>query len=297
MSVGFVVIVHTALDRAAAVARHWAEAGCPGPRSWPCDSRWPGWPMCASAPATAANGAPGPSCGPRWRRSSWRWPPFPRSAMSIWHRAPACRCALRPAADLTACLAARPETDVFESVTADEAPWAMGGLSTERLSLSFPFAWKRHRRVFDCHVALPRRLGGGAPPSRRGRAASGLAMVVPDPAHADRDPDRSGPAPDRPLFPPGLDPGRKLSPEADAPPRPPGRKPVADAVAVQPAGAALRLLRRSPAAFASVGLFRRPQDLARGGLVLRYLPRSGSAVARGGRARSGAARPDADGGG
>ncbi|TDX28810.1 hypothetical protein EV657_1103 [Rhodovulum visakhapatnamense] len=100
--------------------------------------------------------------------------------MSIWHRAPACRCALRPAADLTACLAAlaaRPETDVFESVTADEAPWAMGGLSTERLSLSFPFAWKRHRRVFDCHVALPRRLGGAAlpPGPSRIRARNGGA--------------------------------------------------------------------------------------------------------------------------
>ena len=29
MTVGFVMLCHTALDRAAQVARHWAERGCP----------------------------------------------------------------------------------------------------------------------------------------------------------------------------------------------------------------------------------------------------------------------------
>ena len=29
MTVGFIMLCHTALDRAAEVARHWAERGCP----------------------------------------------------------------------------------------------------------------------------------------------------------------------------------------------------------------------------------------------------------------------------
>jgi hypothetical protein len=50
-------------------------------------------------------------------------------------------------------------TDFIESVTIEDVPWTAGGLSTERFTLSFPFAWKRNRRIFDLWVDIQRRFG------------------------------------------------------------------------------------------------------------------------------------------
>lgn len=66
---------------------------------------------------------------------------------------------LRPVEELGAYLKARPGTDFIESVTTQEVTWTVGGIDLERFTLRFPFSWKKHRRIFDRHVDLQRRLG------------------------------------------------------------------------------------------------------------------------------------------
>jgi hypothetical protein len=72
-TLGFAMICHTALPRAAQVARHWAERDCPvvihvdksvGREAFNAFRQSLAiWTTCGSASATAANGAPG-----RWWR-------------------------------------------------------------------------------------------------------------------------------------------------------------------------------------------------------------------------------------
>ncbi|MFT4014292.1 MAG: beta-1,6-N-acetylglucosaminyltransferase [Paracoccus sp. (in: a-proteobacteria)] len=64
---------------------------------------------------------------------------------------------LRPVSDLTAFLAQHPTRDFIESVTAEDVGWTMGGLNEERFTLRFPFAYRKHRRLFDRYVDLQRR--------------------------------------------------------------------------------------------------------------------------------------------
>ena len=66
---------------------------------------------------------------------------------------------LRPISELRLYLDARPTTDFIESATTADVPWTVGGLSTERFTLRFPFSWRRHRRLFDRYVALQRKVG------------------------------------------------------------------------------------------------------------------------------------------
>lgn len=79
---------------------------------------------------------------------------------------------VRPLGDLEAFLAANPDTDFIESVDLAAGGWVQDGLSMERLSLWFPFSWRRQRRLFDGFVALQRRLGV------RRRVPSGLTPHV-----------------------------------------------------------------------------------------------------------------------
>lgn len=60
---------------------------------------------------------------------------------------------------LKAFLATHRNTDFIESVTIGDVPWTKGGLSDERFTLSFPFAWKQHRRLFDAWVEVQRAFG------------------------------------------------------------------------------------------------------------------------------------------
>ncbi|MBD9526088.1 glycosyl transferase [Paracoccus sp. PAR01] len=64
---------------------------------------------------------------------------------------------LRPVADLRAFLARHPTRDFIESVTAADVGWTVGGLNEERFTMRFPFAYRRHRKLFDRYVALQRR--------------------------------------------------------------------------------------------------------------------------------------------
>ena len=66
---------------------------------------------------------------------------------------------LRPVSDLVAYLAADPDRDHIESVSAHDVGWTVGGLNEERFTLFFPFDWKRRRWLFDRFVDWQLRLG------------------------------------------------------------------------------------------------------------------------------------------
>ncbi|GAA0296641.1 DUF5927 domain-containing protein [Rhodovulum strictum] len=167
MSVGFVMLVHTALDRAAAVARHWAERDCPVVIH--VDRRVPRAETRAFAAALTG------LANVRFcRRHRCEWGTWSIVAATITGTRMALNefpelshvflvsgscLPLRPVDELRSYLAERPRTDFIESVTADEVDWIVGGLGRERFTLRFPFAWKRHRRLFDGYVRLQRQVG------------------------------------------------------------------------------------------------------------------------------------------
>jgi hypothetical protein len=167
VTVGIVMLVHTAFDRAEQVIRHWVAGGCPvvvhvdlavgdarynsfrrqlsdlalvlfSPRF---RTEWGTWGMVAASQAASA----------------LMLERFPR-VQHVYLASGACL-PLRPVSELVAYLAARPDTDFIESATTADVPWTVGGLSDERFTLRFPFSWKRHRRLFDRYVALQRRVG------------------------------------------------------------------------------------------------------------------------------------------
>ena len=167
MSVGFIMLVHTALDRAAQVARHWATRGCPVVihadarvsrhkyrklvkslsdldnvrfcTRYRCE--WGTWSLVAAAQTA----------------SEMMLDSFP-DVRHIYHASGSCL-PLRPVEDLVAYLEKHPKTDFIESVTTRDVPWTMGGLDEERFTLRFPFSWKRNRILFDTYVEFQRRFG------------------------------------------------------------------------------------------------------------------------------------------
>lgn len=164
MSVGIIMLVHTALDRAEQVARHWAAAGCPVvihadtnvstkryrkfvkalsdvdhivfSRRHRCE--WGTWGIVAATQSA----------------SEMMLKSFPE-VRHVYLASGSCL-PLRPVKDLIDYLAERPRTDFIESATTSDVPWTVGGLDSERFTLRFPFAWKRHRRLFDGYVRLQR---------------------------------------------------------------------------------------------------------------------------------------------
>src|SRR5690606_27098264 len=65
---------------------------------------------------------------------------------------------LRPVSELAEYLARHPDRDFIESVNAQDVGWTVGGLNEERFTLSFPFSYRRQRKLFDRYVGLQRRL-------------------------------------------------------------------------------------------------------------------------------------------
>jgi hypothetical protein len=166
VSVGFIMMCHTALFRAAQVARHLAAAGCPVVIH--VDSRvereeYAGL-VARLADLDDVSFSPRFACN--W--GTWSLVAATQSAAEqILHRHPGIRhvylasgacLPLRPVEELIDYLAARPTTDFIESVTTADVTWTKGGLDTERFSLHFPFGWRSHRRLFDLTVRLQRRL-------------------------------------------------------------------------------------------------------------------------------------------
>ena len=167
MSVGFVILAHTALDRAAQVARHLASAGCPivihvdkrvtqyqekrlrgilrafGDvrfcQRFKCD--WGTWSIVEASKAGA----------------EMMLKDFP-DVDHVYLTSGSCM-PLRPLSELMEYLAEHPDTDFIESVTTADSPWTLDGLEHERFTLYFPFSWRHQRRLFDGFVGIQRRLG------------------------------------------------------------------------------------------------------------------------------------------
>jgi hypothetical protein len=166
-AVGFVMLVHAALDRAGQVARHWAESGCPVVIH--VDSRVGAEHHRAFAQRLA--GLDNVRFAPRYRCEWGTWSiveatlaasalmleEFPEVG-HVFLASGSCL-PLRPVQELRDYLARHPETDFIESVTTPDVSWTQGGLEAERFTLRFPFSWRRHRRLFDGYVRLQRRLG------------------------------------------------------------------------------------------------------------------------------------------
>ncbi|UWQ14420.1 beta-1,6-N-acetylglucosaminyltransferase [Aliiroseovarius sp. M344] len=167
MSLGIVMLVHDALDRAEQLVRHWATHGCPvvihvddcvTGKDYTdfvaamsdldnvrfCERRhceWGRWSLVAASQTA----------------SELMLKAFPE-VRHIMLASGSCL-PLRPVSEMLAYLGHRPQTDFIESVTTEDVPWTIGGLDIERFTLRFPFSWKRHRRLFDRYVEIQRRLG------------------------------------------------------------------------------------------------------------------------------------------
>ena len=166
MTVGIVMLVHTAFHRAEQSARFWAAGGCPvvihvdksvGRKSYDAFTtalsdvsevifckrfkcEWGSWGLVAASQT---------ACEVMLDK-------FP-DVRHVYLASGSCL-PLRPVAELREYLAARPQTDFIESATTADVPWTVGGLDHERFTLRFPFSWKRQRYLFDKSVALQRRF-------------------------------------------------------------------------------------------------------------------------------------------
>ncbi|NOD90062.1 MULTISPECIES: beta-1,6-N-acetylglucosaminyltransferase [unclassified Ruegeria] len=164
---GIVMLVHTSLDRAEQVARHWTAAGCPvvihvdrkvadgvytrfkascsnDPKivfseRHKCD--WGGWGIVAASQSA----------------SEVMLDQFP-DVRHVFLSSGACL-PLRPVQELIDYLADRPRVDFIESATTSDVSWTIGGLDHERFTLRFPFSWRKQRKLFDAYVRLQRAVG------------------------------------------------------------------------------------------------------------------------------------------
>ena len=166
MSVGIIMLVHTAFGRAEQVARHWAAAGCP--LVIHCDKSVPR--KTYSAFVKALSDLPDVRFAKRHRCEWGTWglvaatqeasqimlDDFP-DVRHVYLSSGSCL-PLRPVQELIDYLADRPMTDFIESATTADVPWTIGGLDQERFTLRFPFSWRKHRYLFDKYVALQRLL-------------------------------------------------------------------------------------------------------------------------------------------
>ncbi|MEZ5750602.1 MAG: beta-1,6-N-acetylglucosaminyltransferase [Paracoccaceae bacterium] len=163
---GFILLAHTALPRAAQVARFLAGSGSPVmihldarvPAGDVADFRrvldgvegirfskrhaceWGTWSIVA-AMQTAS------------RQLLTEYPAVER----VYAMSGACL-PLRPIDELAAWLDKHPGTDFIESVNVADVNWTKGGLSDERFSLFFPVAFKRNKWLFDRLVDAQRLL-------------------------------------------------------------------------------------------------------------------------------------------
>lgn len=161
------MLVHTALDRAEQVIRAWVAGGCPVvvhvdtkvnkrtydsfvaalidldmvkfSRRYRCE--WGTWGIVAASQSA----------------SELMLATF-SDVRHVYLASGSCL-PLRPVSELRRYLDARPTTDFIESATTADVPWTVGGLSTERFTLRFPFSWRRNRRLFDRYVELQRKFG------------------------------------------------------------------------------------------------------------------------------------------
>lgn len=65
---------------------------------------------------------------------------------------------LRPLPELDSYLRSHIDVDFIESVTIEDVGWSKGGFDRERFMLRFPFSFQKQRWMFDRYVALQRKL-------------------------------------------------------------------------------------------------------------------------------------------
>ncbi|MEM1272577.1 MAG: beta-1,6-N-acetylglucosaminyltransferase [Pseudomonadota bacterium] len=166
-SLGFVMLCHTALDRAADVARYWAERDCPVVIH--VDKRVEAAEFNALKDQLSGLWNVRFSMRFACEWGTWSLVQASQSASEVLLRefidvrhvylASGACLPLRPVEELRAYLAERPRTDFIESVTTEDVDWTVGGLAEERFRMRFPFSWKRQRWLFDRSVELQRRYG------------------------------------------------------------------------------------------------------------------------------------------
>jgi hypothetical protein len=163
---GIVMLCHTALHRAAQVARFWLDADCPvvihvdkavSPKELAafqadlgahpllrfCDRHrceWGTWPIVAATQDAS-------------ERMLQEFPQVEHVLLISGACLP-----LRPAAELIGWLARHRGRDFIESIALGHSEWIAGGLSMERFTLHFPLSWRRHRWAFDRLVDVQRWL-------------------------------------------------------------------------------------------------------------------------------------------
>ncbi len=167
MSVGIVMLCHTAFDRAAQVARHWAVRGCPMVIHVDRRVKRKAYDGLVKALIDLDNVRFSGRHACEW--GTWGIVAATQEASTIMLRdfpqvrhvylASGSCLPLRPVEEMVAYLAERPRTDFIESVTTEDVGWTIGGLDVERFTLRFPFSWRKKRRLFDGYVRLQRRLG------------------------------------------------------------------------------------------------------------------------------------------
>ncbi len=166
MTVGFVMLCHTALDRAAQVARHWAVRGCPVVIHVDKRVKRRAYDGLVKALADLHNIRFSGRHSCEW--GTWGIVAATQEASTIMLRdfaevrhvylASGSCLPLRPVDELIRYLDERPRVDFIESVTTEDVGWTVGGLDLERFTLRFPFSWRKSRRLFDGYVRLQRRL-------------------------------------------------------------------------------------------------------------------------------------------
>lgn len=167
MTVGIVMLVHTALGRAEQVARHWSAAGCPVVIH--VDKGVPRRTYDAFVSALADLKDVSFCARYRCEWGTWGIVAASQSAAELLlasypqvkhvYLASGSCLPLRPVQELIDYLDERPNTDFIESATTADVPWTVGGLDEERFSMHFPFSWKKRRYFFDKAVTLQRLVG------------------------------------------------------------------------------------------------------------------------------------------
>ena len=167
MSVGFVMLCHTALERAAEVARHWVERDCPVVIHVDKRVTKPAYDKLVQALADLTSIRFSGRYACEW--GTWGIVAATQAASTVMLRefpevrhvflASGSCLPLRPVEELKDYLATRPRVDFIESVTTEDVGWTIGGLDVERFTLRFPFSWRRQRRLFDGYVRLQRKVG------------------------------------------------------------------------------------------------------------------------------------------
>jgi hypothetical protein len=167
MSVGFVMLCHNDLARAAQVARHWAQNDCPVVIHVDRRTKRRAYDAMVQDLGSLPNVRFAPRYACEW--GTWGLVAATQDAAAmmlaqfsdvrhVFLASGSC-VPLRPVADLRAYLDARPQTNFIESVTTADVGWTVGGLDIERFTLRFPFSWRSQRRAFDFYVKLQRAVG------------------------------------------------------------------------------------------------------------------------------------------